>query len=135
MKDALLNLVKALPNAAANNNTASLDLTVSTSAGTGRPNEWRKGFIQVDVPALSDHTNTSVNNLITLQDSADNGNWSNTSPLIQIAVPGVASTGSVAASIKVPLPPGVRRYIRFNQVVPANGGIGNNANVNYDLVT
>jgi hypothetical protein len=138
MKDANFNLTKALPNAAANNNTAGLDLNIIpgvNTTGKTHSNKWRLAYFEVDVPALSDHTNTSVNNTISLQDSADNSNFANTQPLVQIVVPGVASTGSAALTARVPLPPLTRRYIRFNQNVPANGGIGNNATVNYDLVT
>jgi hypothetical protein len=131
MKDALLSITKSLPNAAANNNTNGIDLG---RAADVRDNLWRLGYLLVTVPALSDHTNTSVTNLLTLQDSADNSTFANTAPQIQVQVTGVASTGSVATMFKVPLPPGVRRYIRFNQSVPTNGGTGSNASVAYDLV-
>jgi len=130
MKDATYNRTKALPNAAANNNTDSVDLGIEA-----RNNIWQKARLQVDIPALSDHTNTSVTNLFTLQTSSDNGNWANTVPLIQVGVVGVASTGSAATSVQVPLPPNMSRYARFNQLVPTNGGIGNNAVVNYDVLT
>lgn len=130
MKDATYNLVKALPNAAANNNTTSIDLGLDPGS-----NVWQRARIQVDFPALSDHTNTSVTNLITLQTSTDNSTWANTVPLIQLGVVGVASTGSAAVSVQFPLPPNMSRYARFNQNVPANGGIGGNANVNYDVLS
>lgn len=130
MKDAKFNLTKALPNAGANNTTASIDLNVEVPYD----NKFRRAFIQVAVPAMSDHTNTSVTDTITLQDSADNSNFANTTPLIQIATVGVAN-GPAAQTVKVPLPPSVRRYVRFLQDVPANGGTGNNATVTYDLVT
>lgn len=131
MKDANYNFTKALPNAASNNNTPSIDL------GNEQPftTVQRRMHIQVDVPALSDHTNTGLTNTLTLQDSADNSSFANTQPLIQVGIPGVASTGSPATSVKVPLPPGVRRYVRFNQTVPTGAGTGSNAVVNYDVVT
>lgn len=131
MKDAALSFTKALPNTGANNNTGSIDL-VPEAAGF-LTNQWRLGYIQVSVPALTDHTNTSVTNTLTLQDSADNGNWANTNPLVQITIVGVAN-GPAATTYKVPMPPGVRRYVRFNQNIPANGGNGNNGTVNYDLI-
>jgi hypothetical protein len=130
MKDAKFTLIQALPAAAANNNTTSIDLNIEAPSA-----KWRQANIEVAVPALSDHTNVSVTNTLTLQDSSDNSTFANTQPLIQIAVVGVASTGSLASTVKVPLPPACRRYVRFNQAVPANGGTGSNANVAYDVVT
>ena len=133
MKDAQLSIAgKALPNTGANNNTNALDFNPELNGFF--TNEWRLGYLLVTFPALSDHTNTSVTNTITLQDSADNSNFANTQPVVQVAVPGVASTGSALARVKVPLPPTVRRYVRFNQNIPANGGNGNNATVTYDFV-
>jgi|SRR6185369_1959097 len=134
MKDAGLQFTKALPNAAANNNTAAIDLNVSTTPTGNRSIEHRLVHVEVSYPALSDHTNTSVTNLVTLQDSSDNSTFTNTAPLVQCQVAGVASTGSVATTFKVPLPPAVKRYVRFNQNNPANGGTGNNATVTYDVV-
>jgi len=132
MKDSTLKVTKALPNAAANNNTDSIDLHVEAG---GFDNKFRRAFVLVTFPALSDHTNTSVTNLITLQDSAEaSANFANTAPLIQCQVVGVASTGSVATTFKIPLPPVTRRYIRFNQLVPTNGGIASNATVTYEVV-
>ena len=132
MKDSALTLTKALPNTAANNTTAALDLNPEATGFL--TNQWRLGYVNLSIPALSDHTNTSVSNLFTLQDSTDNGNFANTNPLVQCSVVGVASTGSVAKSLKVPLTPGIRRYVRFNQSIPANGGNGNNASITYELV-
>jgi hypothetical protein len=134
MKDALLKVTKALPNAAANNDTDSIDLKRAVTPTGIKSEEWRLGYIEITWPALSDHTDTSKTNLITLHDSADDSSFAVTSPLIQLQVPGVASTGSVAATVKVPLPPDVKRYIRFNQLVPSGGGTGSNATVTYNLV-
>lgn len=130
MKDSKFNLQQALPNAAANNNTGVWDLGIEP----GNSNKYRLAQISVDVPALSDHTNTSVTNTLTLQTSSDNSNWANAIPLVQIGIVGVGTTGSAASNVQVPLPPKVSRYVRFNQNVPTNGGTGTNAVVNYDLV-
>jgi hypothetical protein len=138
MKDANFNLTKVLPAAGANNNTSGLDLNIVpgvNATGKTHSNKWRLAYIEVDVPALSDHTNTAVTSTITLQDSADNSNFANTQPVVQVAVVGVASTGTSALKARVPLPPLTRRYIRFNQNLPANAGNGSGATVNYDLVT
>jgi hypothetical protein len=131
LKDAQFTVSLALPNTGANNNTASLNFNPELAGFL--TNQWRLGYWAVAVPALADHTNTSVNNTLTLQDSADGTNFANTSPLVQIQVPGVASTGSAAATVKVPNTPGIRQYVRFNQNIPANGGNGNNAVVTYSL--
>jgi hypothetical protein len=136
MKDASFTIVKALPNAAANNNTSGIDLRVLPTSGGAPANMWRLAYVEITFPALSDHTNTSVSNLITLQHAADDNtsNYANTVPLIQAQVVGVGSTGSAATTFRVPFPPDVKRFIRFNQTVPTNGGVGSNANVTYDLV-
>jgi hypothetical protein len=132
VKDSAFSLSQALPNANSNNNTAALDLNPEASGFL--TNQWRLGYFEVAVPALSDHTNTSVTNRLALQDSADGSNYANVDPQTEIQVVGVASTGSVARTVKVAIPPGVRRYVRFNQTVPTNGGIANNAAVTYKLV-
>ncbi len=130
MKDAKFSLSRTLPNAAASNQTATLDLNVEVPYDT----KFRKAFLVVTVPALADHTDTSKTNTITLQDSADNSAFADTSPAIVCKVVGVASTGSAAKTFQVPLPPGVRRYVQFTQTVPSGGGTGSNAAVTYDLV-
>ena len=136
MKDASITITKALPNTASNNNTGAIDLKVLPVAGGAPANQWRLGYVEITFPALSDHTNTSVTNLLTLQHSIDSNvsNYANCNPLIQAQVVGVGSTGSAAATFRVSLPPDVKRYIRFNQTVPTNGGVASNANVTYDFV-
>ena len=109
MKDAKFHSTKALPAAGASNTSNSIDLSVATTF----PNEWRLVNLEVAIPAMADHTNTSATATLTLQDSADGVTFANTSPLISIPVPGVASTGSSAATVKVPVPPAVRRYVQF----------------------
>ncbi len=135
MKDASTSLTKALPNANASNTTSSIDLGVDPPASGGFSNKWRLAYVLVSIPALSDHTDSTKTNTFTLQDSADNSSFANTSPLVQVQLPGVATTGSAATAVKVPLPPGVRRYAQFSQAVPTGGGTGSNATVTYDLVT
>ena len=133
MKDTALKLVKALPNAAANNNSDALDINPESSGFL--TNQWRLGYFEVAVPALSDHTNTSVVNTLTLQHSAEaSANFANVDPLTQIQITGVGSTGSAARTVKVALTPDIKRYVRWNQNVPTNGGTGSNANVTYQLV-
>jgi hypothetical protein len=133
MIDSIVSL--ALPNANANNNTANTLIATDGYGQTEPPfdNKWRLAYINVQVPALADNTNTSVTTLLTLQHSSDGANFANTQPLVQVQIPGVASTGSAAFNTYVPLVPGIKPYIRFNQLVPTNGTSGN-AVVNYALV-
>ena len=131
MKDASKTVTKALPNAAAGNQTTTIDLGVELPFD----NKFRLGYVAVSVPALTDHTDTSKTNTIVLQESADDSSYADTNPLIEIKVPGVAATGSLATVFKVPLPPGVKRYIQFTQTVPSGSGTGTNATVTYALVT
>ena len=131
MKDASKQVTKALPNASANNNTNTIDL------GVERPfdSKFRLAYVLVSVPALTDHVDSTKSDTFVMQDSADDSSYANTNPAITCSVPGVASTGSLATTFKVPLPPGVRRYVQFTQTVPSGGGTGSNATVTYDLVT
>lgn len=129
MKDAKFNLTLALPAANANNNTGNNFLDTDGNFD----DTFRRVYYEIDVPALSDHTNNSVNVLFTLQSSTDGVNFANTNPLIQCSIPGVASTGTAATVFRVPLPPRIAPWVRFNQLVPINGPSGN-AVVNYDLI-
>ena len=119
MKDSKFTLTKALPNANASNLTASMDLNIEVPFD----NKFREAYVLVTVPALSDHTDSTKTDTLTLQDSADNSSFANTAPLIQVQIAGVATTGSAATTVKVPLPPGVRRYIQFNQLRYPTGGV------------
>ena len=138
MKDAIYSLTKALPNASANNDTNVIDLNIDAAPNAGgqsKSNKWRLAYVEIDVPALGDHTDPTKSNTFTLYHSATNAVGAVTNPLIQASVPGVASSGSAATTLRVPLPPGVLRYISFRQAVPSGGGTGSNATVTYDLVT
>ncbi len=130
MKDASLTVTKALPNANAANNTPTIDLHIATP----NSDKWRKAYLLITVPALSDHTDTTKTNTFRLQDSADDSSYANTGVQIQANVAGVASTGSAAATFKVPLPPDIRRYVQVTQTVPTGGGTGSNATVTYEVV-
>ena len=118
MKDASLHVEKYLPAAAATNYSASIDLNVATAFA----DDWRKGYLKVKVPALANHTDSTKIILLDLQDSADDSSFANTAPLIECKIAGVASTGSVAVTFKVPIPPGIRRYIRIFATVPSGDG-------------
>lgn len=131
MKDAQTSFVNALPNAAANANSNVLDL--DPEAAGFLTNQWRLGYVAIGLPALPGHSNTSSNITVKLQDSADNGNWADTQPVIQVVLPGVAN-GTAALTTKVPFNPAVRRYVRFQMSATANANTGPNSNTTFDLV-
>jgi hypothetical protein len=130
MKDSAFSNTGTLPSAGANNNTLSFDFAPETTGFV--TNNWRIGFFQVGMAAIPNFTNTTATVTLTLQDSTDNSNFANTQPLIQVSVVGVAN-GPAAQTLKVPLPPNVRRYVRFNQAATANATTSSTT-VTYDLV-
>lgn len=123
MKDAALQATKYLPAAAATNYSDSFDF-----GATGYTPD--NAGIEIEFPASANHVSGSHTVLITLQDSADNSSFTNVSPLIQLQVVGVVSTGSSAVTKRIRLPDGVRQYVRFSQVVPSGDG-----DLTGDLVT
>ena len=131
MKDASLHVEKYLPAAAATNTTASIDLGVEGSYSAA----WRQGYLEVTVPALANHTDSTKIVLLDLYDSADDSSFTVVAPLIECKVAGVTSTGSSATTFKFAVPPGVRRYIRFLQTVPSGDGDNTGGLVTYDWVS
>ena len=120
-------MVKALPNAGANNTTDYIDTQFAGNAAIDGC------WLIIDVPALSDHTDSSKTNLFTLLHSATTTVTAAYSPLIEAQLVGVTSTGSAATQYKIRIPPGCNRYIAVKQTVPSGGGTGSNANVTYRL--
>lgn len=131
MYDAVFSRPLALPNAGATNYSDAWDLNV-TAKLANQSNQWRQPQIHARVPALPDHTDSSKVNQLALQDSADGITFADTDPLVAVQIPGVASTGSAANLFKLSIPPGSRRYLRARQTVPAGGGTGANAVVEWD---
>jgi hypothetical protein len=78
--------------------------------------------------------NKNIN--VFLQDSADNGNWTNTAylkaPLFQVL--DNANTNTNAANVIVKLQPGGQRYIRMGMTGEANGGAGTNGGATLQLL-
>lgn len=125
LKDAELQARKYLPAAGATNYSDAFDL--------GPDADSRVMAIQVQVPALANHVDTSKTITLTLQESADNVTFTDVAPLHQCQVAGVVSTGSAAAEFWLHAPPGVKRYIRFAQAVPSGDGDNTGGEVAYDL--
>ena len=128
IRDAAYVATKFLPAAAANNNTDSFDLG-STSGYVPENIE-----VEIAVPALPNHTDSTKTILITLKSSSDDSTFNSTSPLVQLQVAGVGSTGSVAVTKRIRLPSDCLRYIRFNQLVPAGDGDNTAVEVTYSLL-
>ena len=131
MKDATLHVQQYFPAAAANATTAALDLHVD---GDNLGNTWRLGRIRVGVPALPNHTDTSKTVTIDMQQTPNGGSLANTVPRIVIQIPGVASTGSAAATIDMPLPPNLTGPLKFYLVVPSGDGDCTGGLVTFDWV-
>lgn len=122
--DSNLQVTKAYPSAGATNTTSAIDL------GTDEPGQiWRMAYVRADIPATANATNSATTFLFTLQDSADNVTFANTTPLVQLQITGASSVTNTAQSVKLPIPPGVQRYIRVQQIAPtasgANTGVTN----------
>ncbi len=134
MKDTLLQSAGYLPAAGAANTTPSIDLGSSragdTCAGAVRPADV---FLEVSVPAMPNNTDNSKTVTIDLYDSADDASFAEVDPLVSIKVPGVASTGSAARTVRYPLPP-TRRYIALRNTVPTGAGDNTGCQVIADLV-
>lgn len=127
VRDAQLSVTKALPAAAANNNSGTIDL------GTG-PFHQEEIVIEISIPAMSAHSDTTKNVVIKLQDSADDSTYNDVSPAISFTLAGVASTGTSATVKRLKLPPGTRRYIQFNQAVDSGGPTLTAKSVTYSVL-
>ena len=108
------------PNAANQVNGAGFDLTQATPYPT-----TDRIDVNIVVPAgVTGANNKNIN--IWLQDSADNGNWTNTAylanPLFLVTDNG--NTNVNVANVFVKLQPGGQRYIRMVAKGEANGSPG-----------
>ena len=115
LSDASLIKTKVLPasNTSAPNSTDAWDL--------GGAQDKLGYFVAISVPAMTEHNSASYTLLFTLQDCATlAGGYTDVSPLCQLKVIGVASSGSLATTVQIALPPNVKRYIEFTQVVPTS---------------
>lgn len=125
-EDALLSVSKALPAAAANNNTDSIDIG---SAGPHRD----KLKLRVDVPVNSVLVATKVLTL-TFQDSADDSSFAAVDdPGQTITI--VGDTGFAADTLYFDVPQHARQYIRVNQAVETGGGDNTGTTLVYSLVS
>ena len=107
IRDNALTLTQALPNNT-NNTSGYMDI----GSGPFNPEEI---VIEIAVPAIAAHT--TANNLqIQLYHSDTASAGAVTTPLIEMDVLGVTSSGSVATTKRFKLPPGTKRYIAFHSI-------------------
>ncbi len=127
-QDAVLAGTHAFPDATTDY-TDGLDLSIVGPNSSA----WRTGYLSVTIPALSGNTDTAKTTYVRLQVApfhndgatwpAEAGAYADSVPVIDCNMVGVASTGSVAKTFKVPLPPGTVGWVRLKMVSPT--GISN----------
>lgn len=119
-----------LPNAANNVNSSGLDLQQAVPY----PVSTDQVDVQIIIVGGAGANNKNVN--VWMEDSADNGNWTNTvglaNPLVQVTDNQNTNTGNNTYTFK--LMPGGRRYIRVALVGEANGGAGTNGSATLQLL-
>jgi hypothetical protein len=108
-------VTKALPAAAANNNTDALDLEQTTGG------QIEAIAFEIAVPALPALVEAKTVT-ITVQDSADGTNFAAIDPAISTVITGGVGNGAAAKTVRFRLPPSARRYVRLNTAVLADGG-------------
>lgn len=115
IKDTRLQVVKALPAAAANNDSDSIDLGQVLGGNI-------EGIeLEISVPALPDLVEAKTVT-ITIQDSADDSSFATLAGLSTLVITGGTGGGAAATSRVVRLPRITRRYVRFNSAVLTAGG-------------
>jgi len=114
MKDSAFSVQTAFPAAAANNNSAGFDLGKRTTPGSITPDQVE---VEIATPALAGQTDSTKTITYKLQESADNVTFTDVVPSISTVVPGVASTGVPAQTVRFRLPATVKQYISINCAV------------------
>jgi len=122
IKDFNLTVTTALPAAAANADSDSIDMGSAGSAAL------ESIELEISIPATPDLTDDDTITL-TVQDSADDSTFATVTELEPLVVTGAGGAGAAAASIKYRLPSSTRRYINVNAAVLTGGG--DNTDVSY----
>jgi hypothetical protein len=127
VKDAKFIAVKALPAAAASNNTDAFDL------GT------RSGFLpeelecQVVIPALPSLTDAK-SATFTIKDSANGTDFTAITGFGVITLTGAGGAGAAAKTVTLRLPSTTRRYLRLDAAVESGGGTNTGVSVTFQLL-
>lgn len=114
IKDAALIKTKALPAAAASNNTDSLDLQNVDAS-------FESIEVEISLPALPSLVDAKTVT-VTLKDSADDVTFAAIPELATLVVTGAGGVGASAARRVVRLPSSARRYLRAYVDVLAAAG-------------
>ena len=122
IQDFDLTVTTALPAAAANADSASIDLEA-----TG-PAALESVEIELSVPATPDLVDDKTV-IFTFQDSADDSTFAAISELATLTITGAGGAGAAATSTKVRLPSTTARYINVNASTLA--AAGDNTGVSY----
>jgi hypothetical protein len=117
MDDSTLKVSQTNATVDATNYTAAIDLGTSAPATV-----WKQAYLRAEIPALAKCTNSAVTRLFNLQTSTNNSTWVVPSPAVQGQIVGATAATNTATTIKLPIPPDVKRYIRIQQINPAAGG-------------
>lgn len=119
----------SLPNAANTVNTSGIDLTVATPYPTTDQVD-----VNIILTAGVGANNKNIN--CRLQESSDNGNWTNCvglgNPILQVIDNG--NTNTNAANNFFKLQPTALRYLRLQMQGEANGGAGTNGLATLQIV-
>lgn len=114
--DARTKVTKALPAAAANNASDSINLGTTTP---GRTPNVELSVVLPATPALVDTKSITLK----VQDSADDASFADVADLPTITVgPAAGGTGGSAVDRRFKLPIGLRQYVRLYQAVDSGGG-------------
>jgi hypothetical protein len=121
--DALKVVTKALPAAAANADSAAIDL------GQVNGGLIENIAFELEVPATPALVEAKTITF-SVKDSADNSSFAAIDPAITTVITGAGSAaGGAAKTVRFRLPPTARRYIAVNAAVLADGG--NNTGVSF----
>lgn len=114
--DALLEVSKAFPAAAANNTTDAIDLR-QVPAG-----ELENIVVELDIPATTTLVADKTATFTFQHKAAATDSFADTDPVISKIVTGKSGNGSDAAKVQFRLPPGCKRYIAMKCAVLTGGG-------------
>ncbi|MDQ8206214.1 hypothetical protein QEH52_01740 [Coraliomargarita sp. SDUM461003] len=127
-RDATFLTSLTLPAAGSNDDSASIDLE---SAAPGTVAESIELEIAIDdLPNLADDKNATV----VVYDSADDSTFAEVEALASVIVTGAGGAGAAGKTVDLKLPSSIRRYIRINGAVDADGGDNTAAAVTMDLL-
>lgn len=116
MKDVLSKVTTALPAAAANSNTSSIDL--GPNGGNNVDSNLR---LLLELPALASLVDAKTVTL-SVYDSADNSSFAAVEGYGNLVVTGAGGAGAAAKTWRLKLHDHVRQYIRINIAVLTGGG-------------